>query len=104
MLLAMASIHAEAVQKKKKKPASSPKKSAKVVETKKVSANYGKYDFTFTTLDGKELRLGDYAGKIVLVNIWAPWCGPCRIETPGFVKMYNEYNRKGFEILGVAVQ
>jgi thiol-disulfide isomerase/thioredoxin len=67
-------------------------------------ANYGEYDFTFTTLDGKTIKLSDYAGKVVLVNIWAPWCGPCKMETPGFAKLYKEYKSKGFEILGVAVQ
>jgi len=69
-----------------------------------VSADYGKYNFTITTLDGKTVRLSDYAGKVVLVNIWAPWCGPCRMEAPGFVKLYNQYKTKGFEILGVAVK
>ena len=91
---------AEALQKKKKHV---------VIEQKpdtvsKVSANYGKYDFTFTTLEGKTVHLADYSGKVVLVNIWAPWCGPCRIETPGFVKMYEQYKDKGFAIVGVAVQ
>lgn len=71
---------------------------------KKLTANYGKYDFSFRTLDGKTLKLSDYAGKVVLVNIWAPWCSPCKMETPGFVKLYEHYHKKGFEILGVAVQ
>lgn len=68
------------------------------------SANYGEYDFSFTTLEGKTVKLSDYAGKVVLVNIWAPWCGPCKMETPGFAKLYREYKSKGFEILGVAAQ
>lgn len=70
----------------------------------KVIAEYGKYEFVFTTLDGKKIHLSDYAGKVVLVNIWAPWCGPCRIEIPGFVELYQQYRSKGFEVLGVAVQ
>src|SRR3990170_3384956 len=56
-------------------------------------------DFTLKTLGGKGVRLSDYAGKVVLVNIWAPWCGPCRTETPGFVSLYEKYRRKGFEII-----
>ncbi len=70
----------------------------------KFIANYGKYNFSFRTLDGKTIKLSDFAGKVVLVNIWAPWCSPCKMETPGFVKTYELYNKKGFEILGVAVQ
>ena len=100
LTLLMFVLPAEAIQKRKK-PVVVKKK---LVESPKVIANYGKYDFTFTTLDGKILHLGDFAGRIVLVNVWAPWCGPCRIETPGFVKIYDEYKDKGFEILGVAVQ
>ncbi|MBI4547987.1 MAG: TlpA family protein disulfide reductase [Ignavibacteriae bacterium] len=68
------------------------------------NANYGNYNFSLTTLDGKKIRLADYAGKVVLVNIWAPWCGPCRMEAPGFVKLYSQYKDKGFDILGVAVK
>ena len=66
--------------------------------------DYGRYDFALETIDGQFIKLSDYGGKTVLVNIWAPWCGPCRIETPGFIKLYEEYGSKGFEIIGVAVQ
>jgi cytochrome c-type biogenesis protein len=73
-------------------------------EAKNITADYGKYDFTLKTLEGRTMRLSDYAGKVVLVNIWAPWCGPCRMETPGFVKLYEQYKNQGFEILSVAVE
>ena len=72
--------------------------------TTSVSTDYGKYDFTFTGITGRKYQLSRYGGKIVLVNIWAPWCEPCKKETDGFVRLYNRYRSKGFEILGIAVQ
>jgi thioredoxin-like negative regulator of GroEL len=77
-----------------------PKKDQSV----KATANYGKYNVTLKSLDGRIVRLSDYAGTVVLVNLWAPWCTPCTIETPGLVKLYERYHGKGFNILGVAVQ
>jgi thiol-disulfide isomerase/thioredoxin len=53
--------------------------------------------------EGEKFKLEDYKGKVVLVNLWATWCGPCRNEMPHLVEMQNTYRDKGFEILGLDV-
>lgn len=58
-------------------------------------------DFTFKTLDGRELRLSELHGKVVLVNFWATWCPPCKEEMPIFEREYKRCKDKGFEILAV---
>ena len=54
------------------------------------------------TLDGEALKLSDYANKVVVVNIWATWCGPCKAEMPDLVKLNNEYKSRGLVVLGLA--
>ncbi len=60
-------------------------------------------NFEFPGLDGKMVRLSDYRGKVVLVNIWATWCPPCIEEMPSMEKLYNELHRENFEILAVSI-
>jgi len=54
------------------------------------------------TLDGRSLKLSDFADKVVVLNIWATWCGPCRLEMPELVKVSNDYKDRGVVVLGLA--
>lgn len=60
-------------------------------------------DVTFTDLEGRAVDLKSYQGAVVLLNFWATWCGPCRIELPELQKLYGELGGKGFVVLAVAV-
>ncbi len=61
-------------------------------------------DFTLKSLDGKNTRLKEYRGQVVLINFWASWCGPCRQEMPLLEKIDKRYRDAGFTVLGVNVE
>lgn len=58
-------------------------------------------DFTLKDLKGMEVNLKEFRGKVVLLNFWATWCSPCRIEIPSMVELYKKYKDRGLEIIGV---
>jgi thiol-disulfide isomerase/thioredoxin len=60
-------------------------------------------DFELQSLEGKNVKLSDFHGKAVLLNFWATWCIPCKVEMPWFVELQKEYGPKGFQIVGVAM-
>lgn len=60
-------------------------------------------DFTLRTIGGPNIRLQEQRGKVVLINFWATWCGPCRQEMPQLNKLYEKYRNAGFNVLGINV-
>lgn len=60
-------------------------------------------DFTLPLIDGGQLRLSSYRGKVVLLDFWATWCVPCREETPHFVELQQKYGNQGLQIIGVSM-
>src|SRR5690606_25745093 len=62
------------------------------------------YDFTVKDMHGKDVRLADYKGKVVMMNFFATWCGPCKVETPWFVELQEKYRDQGVAFLGVQIE
>jgi cytochrome c biogenesis protein CcmG/thiol:disulfide interchange protein DsbE len=60
-------------------------------------------EFELKDADGKTVRLSDYKGKVVLLDFWATWCGPCKIEIPWFIEFERQYKDKGFAVIGVSM-
>lgn len=74
------------------KPVAPVMVSARVLET------------SFPVLDGKERRLAGYAGKVLIVDIWATWCGPCRVEIPHLIGLAREFKGRGVEVIGLTTE
>ncbi len=58
--------------------------------------------FTLKDLNGRDVRLSGFSGKVLVVNFWATWCAPCRVEIPAFIDLYRRYRSRGVEVIGIA--
>jgi len=76
---------------------------SEVVSAEDVMAPEPAPDFTLEDSEGREVSLSDYQGKVVLLNFWATWCGPCKIEMPWFVEFQRKYKDQGFSVLAVSL-
>jgi len=82
-----------------------PSKSAAGAPTRPGCDAEGTANFDFVLKDqlNVPVKMADYKGKVVIVNFWATWCGPCKVEIPDFVKLYAEYKDKGLVIVGISI-
>jgi peroxiredoxin len=69
----------------------------------KVNQGKANLNLKMKDMNGKTVSLADYKGKVILLNFWATWCGPCKLEIPEFVRAYQEHKDKGLVVLGVSI-
>lgn len=79
-----------------------PTSTTRIIPTGPVALSQEIRETEVKTLDGGSLKLSDYDNKVVVVNLWATWCGPCRQEMPDLVKLNQEYKSRGLIVLGLA--
>src|SRR5499427_5109618 len=60
-------------------------------------------NFTMKDINNKEVKLSALKGKVILLDFWATWCGPCKIEIPWFVEFQNKYGKSGLQVIGISV-
>ena len=67
------------------------------------AATPAKLNFSFKDVDGKQVSLSQFKGKVILLDFWATWCVPCKAEIPGFIELQKKYGDQGLQIVGVSV-
>jgi cytochrome c biogenesis protein CcmG/thiol:disulfide interchange protein DsbE len=78
-------------------------RSEDTVEAANVEERKPAPDFALKDGEGRDVRLSDFRGKVVLLNFWATWCGPCKIEMPWFVDFQRKYKDRGFSVVAVSL-
>src|SRR5271155_4161003 len=78
-------------------------RSSSTVRTASVADRKAAANFALADANGAPVKLSDYKGKVVLLNFWATWCGPCKVEIPWFIEFEKTYKDRGFATLGVSL-
>lgn len=102
LLLAPMTLGLISAPAQESKHAAQPNAQAKTAQPQSV-ASIDAPDFELPAIDGKSIRLADYRGKTVLLNFWATWCVPCKLEMPWFMEFQKKYGSQGLVILGIAI-
>jgi peroxiredoxin len=74
-----------------------------ILDARAINPSKDAPDFALKNAAGNRLSLSDYKGKVVVLNFWATWCGPCKVEIPWFIDLQKRYEAQGFTVLGVSM-
>ena len=95
--------HPEMVQQEAPIVGASASNNAEPTLSCPADAKPANFDFTMKDVEGKDVSLQSYKGKVILLDFWATWCGPCKVEIPHFIEFQQKYGAKGLQVIGISV-